>query len=422
MPTPRLAGPPRAAILLVVLLVPIAPALHARRAESELARHAEKLGVAAWHAAGHRGKGVKVCVLDTDFAGFRDELGVSLPRAVLARSFRSDRDLEQPRTGHGTRAAQVVHALAPGAELLLANWDAASPENFLDAVRWAKGQGAKVITCSVTSAAWGDGEGGGPVHRRLTALLGGGTSAGDPLFLCAAGNMATGHWSGVCRPNKDRLHQWRPGAVDNRVAPYGTAPIKISLLHKPGSTYEALVYDADGSPVAREASGFGELPGPGLTFTPRRGQKYRLRVRHVGGTPGAFHCVVRHANLELASALGSVCCFPADNPSALTVGAIDWSGQRLDYSACVRAGAALKPELVVPVPFPCPGKFATFGGTSAAAPQAAAVAALLAGRYPHWTADQLREGLLAAARPLGKGGPSPETGHGRLALPAPRAK
>lgn len=421
MPPPRLAGFPRAAILPVVLLVPLTPSLHAAGADAELARHAEGLGVSTWHAAGLCGKGVKVCVLDTDFAGFRDELGVSLPRAVLARSFRPDRDLEQPRTGHGTRAAQVVHALAPGAELLLANWDAASPESFLGAVRWAKERGAKVITCSVTSAAWGDGEGGGPAHRRLSALLGGGASAGDPLFLCAAGNMATGHWSGVCRPDKERLHQWRPGAVDNGVSPFGLAPITISILHKPGSVYEALVYDADGWPVAREASGFGELPGPGLTFTPRRGQRYRLRVRHAGGAPGPFHCVVRHANLELSSARGSVCCFPADNPSALTVGAIEWSGQRLDYSACGRPGA-LKPELVAPVPFPCPGKYATFGGTSAAAPQAAALAALLAGRHPYWTADKLREGLLAAARPLGKGGPSPETGHGRIALPAPRGK
>src|SRR5262245_36260404 len=332
MPPFRPTGLSRAAILFSFLTLPLLPVSPAADPGGELARHVERLGAGAWHDASHRGKGVKVCVLDTDFAGFRDELGVSLPRGVTVRSFRGDGELEQPRTGHGLRAAQVVHALAPEAELFLANWDTASPDHFLDAVRWARAKGAKVITCSVTCTAWGDGEGGGPIHRRLSAILGKGNSSGDPLFACAAGNMALGHWSGTCKLNEERLHQWQPGAVDNLITPYGTEPIKVSLLHEAGSSYDVLVYDSDGWPIARETSGLGELPGPGLTFTPEKGRKYRLRVRHVGGKPGAFHCVVRHASLQTARASDSVCCFPADNPLAVTVGAIDWIGRRVDYS------------------------------------------------------------------------------------------
>ena len=101
------------------------------------------------------------------------------------------------------------------------------------------------------------------------------------------------------------------------------------------------------------------------------------------------------------------------------MGAIDWNGQRADYSACGGA-AGRKPELVAPVPFPCPGEEGGFGGTSAAAPQAAALAALLAGRHPGWTARQIRERMLTSARPIGRPGYRPETGHGRLWLPPPR--
>src|SRR5262249_17071818 len=85
--------------------------------------HIERLGAAAWHEAGNQGQGVKVAILDADFFGYRRELGKTLPRSVKARSFRKDGSLEARRTGHGLRTAQIVHALAPRAELLLANWE-----------------------------------------------------------------------------------------------------------------------------------------------------------------------------------------------------------------------------------------------------------------------------------------------------------
>src|ERR671915_38759 len=72
--------------------------------EGPTAAHVERPGAAAWHRAGEKGRGVKVAVLDTDFFGYRDELGRTLPRAVKARSFRRDRDLGARRTAHGLRA------------------------------------------------------------------------------------------------------------------------------------------------------------------------------------------------------------------------------------------------------------------------------------------------------------------------------
>ena len=58
-----------------------------------------------------------------------------------------------------------------------------------------------------------------------------------------------------------------------------------------------------------------------------------------------------------------------------------------------------------------------FTGTSAAAPQAAGLAALVWSRHPDWTAAQVQEALRTAARDLGPAGHDFETGYGLIHLP-----
>ncbi len=99
------------------------------------------LGTPGWHSAGHRGRGVKVAILDSGFCGYRAHLGKALPARVTVHSFRHDGNLEARNSQHGVLCGEVVHALAPEAELLLANWETDRPEQFLEAVRWARNQG-----------------------------------------------------------------------------------------------------------------------------------------------------------------------------------------------------------------------------------------------------------------------------------------
>jgi hypothetical protein len=101
------------------------------------APHLARLGVDRWHLAGCRGQGVKVAILDSGFRGYRDHLGSSLPSKVTVRSFRHDGNLEAKDSQHGILCGEVIHALAPEAELLFANWEPEHPDRFLDAVRWA---------------------------------------------------------------------------------------------------------------------------------------------------------------------------------------------------------------------------------------------------------------------------------------------
>src|SRR5262245_5220203 len=51
-------------------------------------------GVERWHARGHRGRGVKIAILDSGFRGYREQLGKSLPSKVTVKSFRADGNLE----------------------------------------------------------------------------------------------------------------------------------------------------------------------------------------------------------------------------------------------------------------------------------------------------------------------------------------
>ncbi len=130
-------------------------------------QHLTRLGADRWQAAGCRGKGVKIAILDTGFRGYRDYLGRALPEHVTVRSFRTDSNLEAKDSQHGILCGEVIHALAPDAELLLANWEPDRSDQFLAAVRWARQQGARIVSCSLIMPSWSDGEGGCRGRKRM---------------------------------------------------------------------------------------------------------------------------------------------------------------------------------------------------------------------------------------------------------------
>src|SRR5688572_25871209 len=82
-------------------------------------RHFHAMGLPQWHLSGYRGRGVKVAILDSGWRGYRQHLTAALPAKVTARSFRKDGNLESKDSQHGILCAEVVHAIAPEAELLL---------------------------------------------------------------------------------------------------------------------------------------------------------------------------------------------------------------------------------------------------------------------------------------------------------------
>jgi hypothetical protein len=382
----------------------------------------ERLSVPAWHAQGWRGQGLKVAVLDTGFHGYQAHLGTTLPPTVQACSFRFDGNLEAKDSEHGILCAEVIHTLAPEAELLLANWEPECPDQFLAAVRWARRQGARILSCSIIMPSWSDCEGHGRIHEELAHLLGPGDKAGDALFFASAGNTAQRHWSGPFEDGGDGYHVWRDatGAAhrENVIHPWGGERVSVELCCPNASLYEVIVSDAVTARIVGRAQSVceGGMGSAVVAFMPERGRDYQVRVRSLGNADGEFHLVVLSGGLRHASSAGSI-PFPGDGGEVLAVGAVDASGRRLAYSSCGSKHGAAKPDLVATVPFPSRWRSRPFAGTSAAAPQAGALAALLWSRHADWNAGQIRSALQNAARPCSASSPAWETGHGLLRLP-----
>ncbi|MHB1423212.1 MAG: S8 family serine peptidase [Gemmataceae bacterium] len=395
----------------------------------------ERLGVPVWHAHGWKGQGLKVAVLDSGFYGYRVHLGSALPKTVKVCSFRFDGNLEAKDSAHGILCAEVIHALAPEAELLLVNWEPECPDQFLAAVRWARQQGARILSCSIVMPSWSDCEGHGRIHEELARLLGSGDRADDVLFFASAGNTAQRHWSGPFEDDGNGYHVWRDAEGvprrHNVIRPWGVERVSVELCCPIHSIYEVIVSDAaTEKAVARAQSTHEGGTGSAVAaFLPQPGRDYRVRVRRPslspppraggekGGT-GEFHLVALGGGLRHTSSVGSI-PFPGDGSEVIAVGAVDAVGRRLAYSSCGLKHGPTKPDLVTTVPFPSRWRPRPFAGTSAAAPQASALAALLWSRHRDWNADHIRAELRNSARPCPSNGHTWETGHGLLRLPEP---
>jgi subtilisin family serine protease len=386
--------------------------------QAQRVEHLAQLGVPRWHAAGYRGRGVTVAILDSGFRGYREHRGHALPAHLTVRSFRKDGNLEAKDSQHGILCGEVIHALAPEAELLFANWDPDSPEQFLTAVRWARQQGARILSCSLIMPSWSDGEGGGPVHETLARILGTGGDRNDLLCFACAGNTAQRHWSGPFQDDGTGFHAWQRGQIDNRLLPWGEERVSVELCCPVGAGYDLFVLDqATGAEVGRSSvRGRTAASCTVVRFTPQAGHTYAVRVRLAEGTARPFHLVALGGSLGCATARSSI-TFPGDGSEVIAVGAVDHDGHRTGYSSCGPNSPQPKPDLVAAVPFPSLWRSRAFSGTSAAAPQAAALAALWWSRYPEWTANHVWAALRGSARDLGPPGHDYETGYGLITLP-----
>jgi Subtilase family len=377
--------------------------------------HLANLGVLRSHQHGQLGKGVKIAVLDSGFRDYRQFLGKGLPAKVTVRSFRNDRNLEARDSQHGILCGEVLHALAPDAELLFVNWEPDSPQAFLDAARWAKDQGAKVMSCSLIMPSWSDGEGGGEVHRGLAPIL------RDVLFFASAGNTAERHWCGLFAPNDSGWHQWHDNAADNTLKPWGNERVAVEFYGPTQSAFELSIWRR-GIPVGKSVLQTDATKTAGravVRFEPAAGATYQVKVRCVDSPVTkneAFHLVVLGGSLEHTTNRGSI-PFPGDGAYVTAIGAVDGKGERLNYSSCGPNSRLPKPDFVATVPFPSLCRERPFAGTSAAAPQAAGLAALLWSSHANWTAAQLTQAMRDSAVDLGPPGHDWETGYGLIRLP-----
>ena len=166
-------------------------------AEPEFAPAATTEGLAvingpAWHAAGIRGSGVNIAIIDSGFQGYPTLQGTDLPAMVVVKNFVDGETDAQVNgtTPHGTACAEIIHDIAPDASLYLVK--IGTPLDLEKAVTWLKTQNINIIS---TSLGWfnltpGDSTGffANIVQSARTAGI---------FWITAAGNERESHWGGA---------------------------------------------------------------------------------------------------------------------------------------------------------------------------------------------------------------------------------
>ncbi len=375
------------------------------------------------HAAGAKGQGVKVAIIDVGFRG-ANQLSEDLP----VRRWHRDYTGKGIYAGasHGTACAEIIYDVAPEAELYL--YKVADEVDLENAKDRCIQNGVSIVNYSATWVNTGFGDGRGIICDIVNDAADNGI-----LWVNAIGNYAQKHYAGFwCDSDADDRHNFAAGddAV-NFVAEIGDV-IRVTLTWDDWPTttedYDLYLYyqDAPGNikEVAKstDVQGDGGAPVEWLEYFVGRAGTYGISVVRVGeAEPKQLRVWSWHHDIEypvLASSLG----IPSDARGSLSVGAIQhdqWDlGILASYSSRgPTADGRIKPDLVAPTGVTTVSYGAnSFGGTSAAAPYVAGAAALLKSANPSFSRDDLWSVLVEAAVDLGAPGKDDSTGYGKLVL------
>ena len=307
-------------------------------AQIQTAVGGEQVGVtlaAAWHEKGFTGKGVKVAVIDGGFKGLAErQASGDLPANVVTQDFCGGQLLGEE--DHGTAVAEIVHEMAPDAQLYLAC--VGTEVDLAAAEAWAKSQGVTVIN---HSAGW-EGpyrdDGGGPVGAVVADAR-----ANGILWVNSAGNEAMTHWSGSYTPNGS-WHMWNPnGDMGNSFIwpngrdicgflkwdewPSGISDFDLGLFLS-GSNSLLAVSEGD--------QGAGQPPFEAMCLRQTSGRDlvvfWAIRGYRVATSP-RLDLVSWSPSLQYSVAAGSIAT-PASSPATLAVGALCWQSRALEqYSS-----------------------------------------------------------------------------------------
>lgn len=384
------------------------------------------IGADKWQAAGFKGRGIKVGIIDGGFKGYRAGLGTTLPPAaqVTFRSFTLNKD-EGSET-HGVAVAEIVHSLAPEASLLLASIE--DELGFAQAVDWLLENKVQIIQISLGWAGLFPGDGTGRMDEQLDKARRQGV-----LPVVSVGNYGKSHYTAHLNPDPNGYQRF---GADNRITLKLTAESNSAWValrwdekwEQPATNLDLFVLDANQKPVAssrnEQGSGSPKPPTELAPFKTTPGQVFYLQVRTVGKPAGVLpqlHLFAYNASLEESTPAGSVAT-PGDARGIISVGAVNWKDNKLeDYSSRgPTVDGRPKPELTGPsrVTTQTFGPERPFAGTSAAAPQVSGTAALVWSAAPVLSADQIAQYLTRNALRPGDVPPTrdPATGFGRVKL------
>jgi hypothetical protein len=408
----------------------------------------------AWNSAGFTGQGAKIAILDTGFLGLSNlKANDEIPASAIAVDF-SGEGLEVG-TDHGCACAEMVYDMAPGAQLYLLK--TLDPSDDEAAKNYCKAQGIPIISQSggYDCLNFHDGVAYSSLSPHPITIANDALANGI-LWVNAAGNEQGQHalaawrdanandyldWS-TTRTSMNEL--WNGGNVipagevlDIYLTwnewPVTDQDFDLDLYRLVGSTWTYVTTSED----TQDGT---QWPREHLTYYVTTAARYAVAIFNYDSTRSPTF-IVRSYPYELfyfgygeynTPAPGSI-CIPADAASVFSVGAIDFTTYtngpiELFSSFGPNNGAytgnptVMKPDVCGP-DFLSTSTYGTegFGGTSAATPTIAALAALVKGRYPAYTNTQIRTYLEGRGIDLGAAGKDNTYGYGPPVLPAASA-
>ena len=383
-----------------------------------------------WHGQNVKGAGAKVAVIDLGFEGFEERRATGeLPADLSTKDYCGDMGGTER---HGTAVAEIVHEMAPAAQLTLIC--IRTEVDLAAAVEYVKANGITIVNHSVgwLNTARGDGSGGPGTPDALVADA----RANGVLWVNSAGNGARSHWSGPWSdPDGDRRQNFLGADEGNTVAlAHGKRICGFLKWDAWPVTNQDFDLDLELENGTRVAWSEGvqngtQPPTESVCHTNGSGSTQQLSLvikGKSGATTHRFDLFVTLDKLLQHTIPAESMLEPAASPHALAVGAICWQSSSLEpYSSLgPTIDGRTKPDLAGPaaVTSPVYGPFSTcatsgFTGTSASAPHVAGAAALWKGLLPLSSASSVWEMLQADAADLGAPGLDSSFGAGKLQLP-----
>lgn len=381
-------------------------------------------GADLWHQVGRTGKGIKIGILDLGFKGYKELLGSGLPASVVAMSFVPGEEPEDAATVHGAACAEIIHEMAPDAELYLAYYDGGDV-GFGQAVDWLLSQGVQIISHSAGGSL-------GPMDgTESDAVIVDWVTSQGILWVNASGNEADVHYHGVFTDNNgDGWHEF-PDGEDNIGLMTGANGAYIILnwddWAEISQDFDLYVFDEQGNLIGAsedaQTGGAGQYAAEGVfDWSVSEGTILYAAIRSNNATRAVtFDMYIGGYEIEFPVAEYSL-THPGDARTSFTVGAIEGVDNLLaEYSSQGPTGdGRMKPEISAPAGVTTVSYAPeAFHGTSASTPHVAGAAALVWAENPTFTADQVKQYLLDNALDLGAAGPDNQTGYGALHLPTP---
>ena len=379
-------------------------------------------GASDMHSLANAGAGVKVGIIDLGFTSYITSQSTGdLPANLTITDYTGT---GTGGTNHGTNVAEIVHDMAPGAELYLAK--IGTTLQLQQALNDMQAAGVKVINHSVAwfGAAFYDGTG------EICAITDSAESVGIQ-WVNAMGNSRTAHYLGTFTDtDSDLRHEFSTDKNYNTIALTAGSAFSLILNWDAYPTtninYNLYLYDGDpdagGTLVAsstdNQRGSSSSYPYEILNYTPAVTATHYIVVTKDSGEANIPLSLFSTGPALVTRTTMSSLPQPADCTSVLSVGAANLTdGLEWFSSEGPTTDGRLKPEVTAPNRT-VTSLSTSFAGTSGASPHVAGAAALLLSQNPSLTTVTLRNMLIATAHDISTTGFDYRSGYGRISLDA----